>query len=246
MTIYDMHCHVDLMESMTDFCQSSQNKNIGLLTMTTTPKAYEIEIKKLSMFSSVCVALGLHPQLVADRFNELSIVEKHIAQSRFIGEIGLDYNRQHYHSKEQQLVAFKQIISWCQRYGSKVISIHSVRSDKDVLDTIEEYDCPKDNHCILHWYSGTSKQLERAIKIGCYFSINEYMINSANGQSIIKKIPVDKLLLETDAPFISNIKTVEYLEKSLLFCLKELNVIVGVDVSNIISETSKLLLQKPK
>lgn len=236
-----MHCHVDLMESMTNFCTNAQNENIVLLTMTTTPKAYEIEVNELARFNNVHIGLGLHPQLVSNRFSELSIIEKHIAQSKFIGEIGLDYNKPFYSSKDKQLTIFKQIIEWCQHRSPKTISIHSVHSDKDVLDVLEKNNCTEYNNCILHWYTGTTKQLERAIDMGCYFSINESMIKSTSGQVTIQKIPVNRLLIESDAPFISNIKTVNRLKTSLLFCIEQLKTIHGDNVQSTIAETSEHL-----
>ncbi|MFX4262260.1 Qat anti-phage system TatD family nuclease QatD [Pelotomaculum propionicicum] len=243
MNIYDMHCHVDLMKSMEEFSNAALEERINLLTMTTTPKAYEIEKKKLAGFSNVQVALGLHPQLVFDRIHELALVEKYIHSTRFVGEIGLDFNKQFYHSKERQIDVFSLIIGWCQRSPLKIISIHSVRSGKEVLDILEKYDCTKHNNCILHWYSGTLKQLDRAIELGCFFSVNEYMLNSPNGRSIVQKVPVDRLLLESDAPFISDIKTVEKLKRSLTHCLNGLNLIKGNEVSRRIFETSRRLLE---
>jgi TatD DNase family protein len=243
MDIYDMHCHVDLMKSMEKFSKAALEERVNLLTMTTTPKAYEVEKKKLTGFTNVQVALGLHPQLVFDRIHELALVEKYIHSTRFVGEIGLDFNKQFYHSKERQIDVFSQIIGWCQRSPMKIISIHSVRSDKNVLDILEKYDCTKHNNCILHWYSGTLKQLDRAIELGCFFSVNEYMLNSPNGRSIVQKVPIDRLLLESDAPFISDIKTVEKLKRSLTHCLNELNLIKGNEVSRRIFETSRRLLE---
>lgn len=239
-----MHCHVDLMQSMEEFSKVALEERINLLAMTTTPKAYDIEKKKLSVFSNVQVALGLHPQLVFNRAEELAIVEKYIRTTKFVGEIGLDFNKQFYHSKELQINVFSQIIEWCQRSPMKVISIHSVRSDKYVLDILEKYDSTKHNRCILHWYSGTLKQLDRAIELGCFFSVNEYMLNSENGRSIVQKIPIDRLLLESDAPFISEIKTVDQLKKKLTYCLKELSVIKGNEVPKCILETSCRLIEK--
>lgn len=238
-----MHCHVDLMQSMGEFSKAALEERINLLAMTTTPKAYDIEKKKLSVFSNVQVALGLHPQLVFSRSQELALIEKYIQTTRFVGEIGLDFNKQFYHSKELQIDVFSQIIEWCQRSPMKIISIHSVRSDKDVLDILEKYNCTKLNKCILHWYSGTLKQLDRAIELDCFFSVNEYMLNSPNGQSIIQRIPVDRLLLESDAPFISDIKTVEQLKRKLIYCLNDLAVIKGNEVSRRIFETSRQLLE---
>ncbi len=238
-----MHCHVDLMQSMDEFSKAALEERINLLAMTTTPKAFEIEQKRIGNFSNVQVALGLHPQLVFDRFQELGLIEKYIHVTKFVGEIGLDFNKQFYHSKELQIDVFSQIIKWCQRSPMKIISIHSVRSDKDVLDILEKYDCTKHNKCILHWYSGTLKQLDRAIELGCFFSVNEYMLNSRNGQSIIQRIPVERLLLESDAPFISDIKTVEQLKRSLRHCINELSVLKGNEVPMCIFETSHRLLE---
>ena len=238
-----MHCHVDLMQSMDNFSKAALEERINLLAMTTTPKAYEIEKKKLTVFPNVQVALGLHPQLVSERIHELALVEKYIHTTRFVGEVGLDFNKQFYRSKELQIEVFSQIIGWCQSSPMmKIISIHSVRSDKDVMDILEKYDCTKHNNCILHWYSGTLKQLDRAIELGCFFSVNEYMLNSSNGRSIIQKVPIDRLLLESDAPFISDIKTAEQLKRSLTHCLKELSKIKGNEVSRCIYETSRQLL----
>lgn len=242
MEIYDMHCHVDLMQSMVEFSQSAMEERINLVAMTTTPKAYEIEKEKLRGFSNIQVALGLHPQLVSERMHELALVEKYICTTRFIGEIGLDFNKQFYHSKAQQIDAFSQIIGWCYRFPKKIISIHSVRSDKTVIDILENFDCTKYNYCIFHWYSGTLKQLNRALNLGCFFSVNEYMINSPNGRLIIQEVPENRLLLESDAPFLSNAKTVKQLKQKLTYCLDELAIIKGKEVSIQIAETSRRLL----
>ncbi len=238
-----MHCHVDLIQPMEEFSKAALEENINLLAVTTTPKAFEIEQKKLSSFSNVRVALGLHPQLVFNRYEELSLVEKYIHKTRFIGEIGLDFSKQFYYNKNQQINIFTKIIEWCNNSSNKIISLHSVWSDKDVLDILEKYDCAKYNNCIFHWYSGSLKQLERAIKLGCYFSVNEYMLNSLNGRDKIRKIPCNRLLLESDAPFLSDIKTASQLKLKLDYCLHELSIIKEKDVSIHIAETSRRLLE---
>ena len=58
-----------------------------------------------------------------------------------------------------------------------------------------------DGIVILHWYSGGATDLRRAIEQGCYFSINHQMLQSANGKNIVGSIPVDRILIESDAPF---------------------------------------------
>ena len=214
--IYDSHCHLDLMPSMIEFAQNAKKSNINILAVTTTPKAYEKEIDYFHSDENIKVALGLHPQLVSERYNELPLVEKYIENAAYIGEIGLDYNRQFYSSKNKQIDVFENIIKWCSSKGGKVISIHSVFADKNVLDILEKYDCIKNNKCILHWFSGSLSQLHRAVKMGCYFSINEMMTQSINGRKLISNIPIDKVLIESDAPFINKINTLQQLESALL------------------------------
>ena len=201
---------------MIEFAQNAKKSNINILAVTTTPKAYEKEIDYFHSYENIKVALGLHPQLVSERYNELPLVEKYIENAAYIGEIGLDYNRQFYSSKNKQIDVFENIIKWCSSKGGKVISIHSVFADKNVLDILEKYDCTKNNKCILHWFSGSLSQLHRAVKMGCYFSINEMMTQSINGRKLISNIPIDKVLIESDAPFINKINTLQQLESALL------------------------------
>ena len=214
--IYDLHCHLDLLPSMREFAKDAKESNINILAVTTTPKAYEKEIAYFHSYENIKIALGLHPQLVSERSNELDLVEKYIEDAAYIGEIGLDYNRQFYSSKNKQIDVFENIIKWCSSKGGKVISIHSVFADKNVLDILEKYDCTKNNKCILHWFSGSLSQLHRAVKMGCYFSINEMMTQSINGRKLISNIPIDKVLIESDAPFINKINTLQQLESALL------------------------------
>jgi len=240
--IYDFHCHLDLMPSMMEFAQNAQKSNINILAVTTTPKAYEKEIDYFHSYENIKVALGLHPQLVSERYNELSLVEKYIENAAYIGEIGLDYNRQFYSSKNKQIDVFENIIKWCSSKGRKVISIHSVHADKNVLDILEKYDCTKNNKCILHWFSGSLSQLHRAVKMGCYFSINEMMTQSLNGRKLISNIPIDKVLIESDAPFINKINTLQQLESAMLKVELYLSTI-GNNGLEVIHLTSKSLFK---
>jgi len=240
MELYDLHCHIDLMPSMTDFASEAKKMGISILAVTTTPKAYEKEITYFRSYDNIKVGLGLHPQLISERYKELPLVEKYIGEADYIGEIGLDFNNQFYSSKEKQIIVFENIIRRCSLKSGKVISIHSVRSDKITLDILEKNDCTKKNKCILHWFSGTMMQLRRAIEMGCYFSINGTMIKSPNGQKLISNIPVEKVLIESDAPFINNICTPQQLQTEIQGIELYLSSIWGENTPEIIRSTSKL------
>lgn len=238
--MFDMHCHVDLIDPMSKFCAATEKLNISILAMTTIPRAYEAERRILSSYPTIYIALGFHPQLVADRKNELALFDKYVSSSKYIGEVGLDFSKRFYFSKKEQTIAFEHIIQSC--IYSKTISIHSVFSDRYVLDILERNNTTEHNNCILHWYSGSFTQLERAIEMGCYFSVNEQMLNSPNGTKIIARIPIERLVLESDAPFVGNIKTAEALSLSLAKTSENLCRIKQEGNRDLINYTSRKLL----
>jgi Tat protein secretion system quality control protein TatD with DNase activity len=86
----------------------------------------------------------------------------------------------------------------------RVISIHAVRSAGTVLDVLESHGLltPRPDSPVItfHWFSGTSDELVRASDAGCYFSVNERMLATKRGREYARQIPLDCLLLETDAP----------------------------------------------
>ena len=86
-----------------------------------------------------------------------------------------------------------------QKNKPKFISIHSRKAESAVLDILDE---EKRVPAVLHWYSGSTSELDRAVSKGHYFSINPAMINSKSGKKIIDRIPPERILTETDGPFI--------------------------------------------
>lgn len=239
MQLYDMHCHIDLVDNMVDFALSLEKMGISAFTVTTTPKAFEVESRALKRFSNLKVGLGLHPQLISSRYDEIEMVQRHIHNHKYIGEIGLDYGKQFYFLKERQKKAFEKIMYMCSN-GNKVISIHSAFAASDVLDIIDKYNSAANNICILHWFSGTNKQLQKAIELGCYFSINERMLEKGNLN--ISHIPFDRILIETDYPFIAQVHCPQEIYKSLSACFCKLNILMGKEMEEIVSETSKKIL----
>ena len=238
--MFDMHCHVDLIDPMNRFCATAAMLDISILAMTTTPRAYHAETSMLRNYPSVYVALGLHPQLVSGRKQELAIFDRHVASSKFIGEVGLDFSKRFYSSKEDQIIVFEHIIQAC--VCSKTISVHSVFSDKQVLDILEKNRTTEHNRCILHWYSGSLTQLDRALEMGCYFSVNEQMLKSANGLKIIHRIPIERMVLESDAPFVSGVNTAELLKGSLTRAQEGVSKIKGPESKDTLAHTSRILL----
>ena len=84
--------------------------------------------------------------------------------------------------------------------GERVFSFHAVRGADVVIDMLEEYELLEDNTIIFHWFSDSSAQLKRARDLGCFFSVNAFMLSTKRGREYAKAIPLDRLLIETDLP----------------------------------------------
>lgn len=119
--------------------------------------------------------------------------------------------------------------------------IHSVKAAKAVLDELECAGTFKNNVCILHWFTGNAVERKRAIDAGAWFSINPKMLKTKLGQDAIKSIPADKLLLETDSPFVNKISSVLELESELKKLVIEIEKIRGEDIQGQIERNCDLI-----
>ena len=79
------------------------------------------------------------------------------------------------------------------------MSVHSRRSSGTVLDSLER--TPAAGSAILHWFSGSFRDLERADNLGCWFSVGPAMLASEKGRALAARMPCDRVLTESDGPF---------------------------------------------
>jgi TatD DNase family protein len=150
-------------------------------------------------YKRIKTALGLHPQLAGKRESELSLFESLIQQTRYVGEVGLDGTPEFKPSFKVQEKVFNSILGLCTQHGGKIISIHSRGASEEVIQCLGSH---KDyGVAVLHWFSGSFKELEMAIDIGCWFSVGPAMLASAKGRKLLAKMPRNRVLTETDGPF---------------------------------------------
>lgn len=244
--IYDAHCHMDLMENMQAFINEIENSNVRIFAVGTTPKSYDREIYFCRNTQNIYVGLGMHPQLISSGYDDWKLFADLIEGSHYIGEVGLDFSREYVHTKELQVKRFGEIIKLCEEYGKKVVSIHALKSVNTVIDILKMYKKQNSNRYIFHWFTGTIPQLEKAIKLECYFSINPKMLRTKSGIEIVKRIPVTYMLVESDAPFAFKSQHVEEIERELKKTILLISEIVGFDVSTTIYENSKKIFNISK
>src|SRR5690606_1031088 len=150
--LVDFHCHLDLYPDLPTAVRRSEEQGVLTLAVTTTPRAWAHNEALTAPTRHVRTALGLHPQLVARHANELALFEALLPRTRYVGEIGLDAGPRFFRSLEQQKLVFERIIQLCAEARDKIVSVHSVRAIKAVLDTLERNMLPTHGRVVLHWF----------------------------------------------------------------------------------------------
>lgn len=193
----DAHCHFDMCKNPMKIIKACERSRIVTLGMTNLPSHFEMGIPHISNFKYIRLALGLHPLLALKHEAELSRFTRNINRTSYIGEVGLDFSKEGYSTKDIQLKTFEFVLKSIKN-KNKIVSVHSRRAEREVLDLLLKYNI---KNVIFHWYSGNITVLKEIISRGYYFSINPAMIESKSGQKIIAEIPLERILTETDCPY---------------------------------------------
>ena len=224
---FDVHAHLDLYEKRDSVIREIEQQKIYVISMTNLPRLYEKYILDYPSLSYVRFALGLHPELVVNYANQLPLFISLLSKARYVGEIGLDFSGQKSSAEKRlQIEVFEQIISHCKKCSApKILSIHSRNAANDIIDIIGTYH----GNVILHWLSDRNVRIHDAIDYGYYFSVNSQMVSCQSGQNLIRKMPLDRLLIESDAPF-TNGNVTKYTVEKLSDTVKQLAAIWGISL----------------
>ena len=229
LTYFDAHVHANLMDSPLNLVRSSYEAELGLFTCGVTPHDY-LELAPQLTQANIRVGLGAHPWYISDERvtqKDIELLLELMEQTSYIGEIGLDFSSRYCVDglQELQIKAFTKICARAAELSQdskpQVLSMHTVRSVDTVLDILEQTGAAQACIPIIHWFSGSSDELQRAIKLGCWFSVGEMSLKTKRGREYAKVYPKDKLLTETDLPSsdhtdIDALDIVDSLKRALL------------------------------
>ncbi|SMC87786.1 Qat anti-phage system TatD family nuclease QatD [Pedobacter africanus] len=194
----DAHCHIDLYPNPEEILSYCNSKDITVIAMTNLPSHFEMGFQHIREYKRIRMALGMHPLYASEHEREYQKFIDNFDKTSYIGEIGLDYSNEGYHTKTIQMQSFRKILQLvCDK--PKILSIHSRRAEEEVFNELIFHNIKA---AIFHWYSGSISLIEDIAKAGYFFSINPAMVQSPNGQKIIAKIPAASILTESDGPFI--------------------------------------------
>lgn len=195
----DTHCHIDLYPDPAGLVRELASRGCRGIAVTNAPFVFSHTKKLVDACPGLEAALGLHPELAVERQKELELFRSLLPQTRFVGEVGLDYVTTDAGVRAAQRRVFGEILAACAAADDKVLTVHSRRAASDVISAIGGGFRGK---VILHWFSGTQKEMERAQGLGFYFSVNPAMTASKSGQALIRRMDPSRVLTETDGPFV--------------------------------------------
>ena len=205
----DSHCHLDhepLLSDLSNILKRSKSVGIKkLLTISTSIESFERIKDIINIDEMIYGTIGVHPhetnkdlisaEIIIKNFNENSKVIG-------IGETGLDfyYNNS---DRDKQIKSFNEHIKASIETNAPLI-IHSRSAEEDTFEILNNY--KKDNLKILmHCFTGSKYFAEKLLDLNAYFSASGIITfkNSTELQETFKYLPLDKILIETDSPFLA-------------------------------------------
>lgn len=240
--IFDSHAHLD--DEKFDGCRDTllnelkQNGVDKIITCGCDGASSKTALSLAEKYDFVYAAVGIHPENL-DSDTPLSVIEELSKHKKCvaIGEIGLDY---YWHSdnKQEQIEIFEKQIILAQKYDLPVI-VHDRDAHYDTLNILLEYK-PKG---VLHCFSGSSEMAKEVLKIGMYIGVGGVVTfkNARRLPEVIEITPTDRLLVETDCPYLAPEPLRGKLCHSGLITLtaQKIAEIKGTNTETILNETNK-------
>jgi TatD DNase family protein len=207
MALIDTHTHINYLEKITpeESVQNAASNGVEILLVpSASPEDIDNVPELVKKFDNVYGMLGVHPEDaekwtddILDKIREYSKSEKIVA----IGEIGLDYYWDKEHKDIQKDIFIKQV-----KIANELnlpISVHDRDAHKDTFDILKEHN--KTSKVVLHCFSGSVEFARECLKEGWYIAIGGVVTfkSAYKMQEVAKAVPLDRLLLETDAPYLT-------------------------------------------
>jgi len=195
----DTHCHIDLYPDPSRIVARAERAGVLTIGVTNLPSDYVRSRPHIRQRRRVRLALGLHPLLAERHTQERNAFRHLVSDTSYIGEIGLDFSKEGKSTAALQVESFQFVLE-AMAGKPKFVTLHSRGAEREVVRTLR---AANRSPVVFHWYSGPLKCLDETLSDGHYFSINPAMARSSKGRRIMAAIPRDRILTETDGPFVT-------------------------------------------
>ncbi|HIE59486.1 MAG TPA: TatD family deoxyribonuclease [Hydrogenothermaceae bacterium] len=201
----DTHCHLDMLKSEEDLKESLERVDF-LITIGCDKEEIKKAIKIANKYENVYASIGYHPydvnEITDEDLKDLKELARKEEKVIAIGECGLDYYRD-ITPKDKQVYFFEKQIEMAKQLNLPLI-VHSREANRDTEDILENY-APFEAGGIIHCFGGDLQMMEKCIDMGFYISFagNITYPKAESLREVLKRVPLDRLLLETDSPFLA-------------------------------------------
>ena len=202
----DTHAHLDKLKPVvSDVLQEAHSASVyRIITIGTEKKDWKNVIELAEKWPEVYGTLGMHPHTAESFDTECeNFLEKHLKNERIVavGEIGLDYHYEHSERSIQKDIFFRQL-SLAQKFNLPV-EIHTREAEEDTLQLLQNF--KGSVRGLLHCFTGSYAMAKKALDMGFNISFSGILTfkNSEKLRDLCKKIPLDRMHIETDSPFLA-------------------------------------------
>ena len=205
----DSHCHLDhepLLSDLENVIQRSKKIGIKkLLTISTSIESFSRVKEIVNRDDIIFGTIGIHPHEADKNHIDSDFFIKNLDENRKIigvGETGLDFYYDN-SDRDKQIESFKIHIEAALRANIPII-IHSRNAEEKTFDVLNEYKNER-LKILMHCFTGSQEFAEELLKFNSYFSASRIITfkNSIDLQNTFKFLPLDKVLIETDSPFLT-------------------------------------------
>ncbi len=203
----DSHCHLgidDYKEDIEGALDRSRQANVSHILTVACSYDQISDLKKMLEYPSVYGAFGIHPEY-AEIYQPQQDLQSFFQNPKIValGEIGLDF---HYRpeTKELQKKVFIQQLEQAIDFKKPVI-IHTREAEEETIQILKEHSFQGKLKGVMHCFTGSQKLAEAALNLGFYISASGVITfkNASNLRAVFKHIPLDRLLIETDSPYLA-------------------------------------------
>ena len=209
--IIDSHCHLTyepISNALNDTIDRANKDGIKyMLTISTEDKSFEKILKIVNGYASVYGTYGIHPHEAKSHqhIKRDDIISKVNQNKKIIGigETGLDFYYNH-SEKKDQIYSFEEHILAAQEKNLPLI-VHTRAAEKETLQILEKHSKQKETKILIHCFTGSREFAFKLLDLGAYISASGVVTfnKSQNLANTFKDIPNEKILVETDAPYLS-------------------------------------------
>ena len=201
----DTHAHLSYYDNLDELALRMSDDGLDfIVNIGTTVADSKQGIGFAEKYEKVYTTVGIYPEysldIKSDALEIIEILAKH-EKVVAIGEIGLDYHREGY-DKESQKELFVKQLEMADRLGLP-FCIHCRDAAEDVYSILKENQHLINHSGLMHCYSEGKEWVQKFIDLGLYISFSGNITYKKSDRSFLKDLPLDKILVETDAPYLS-------------------------------------------